>query len=52
VADRLAVGAGMVVTAAPAQVLAVDPDARLAVRLPAGAGADLGDRIGEWLASL
>jgi acetoin utilization protein AcuC len=51
VAERLGAAAGMVVTPAPRRVSAVDPDARLAVRLPPDAPADLVARIGEWLAS-
>jgi GNAT superfamily N-acetyltransferase len=51
VAERLFATSAMVVTPAPSHVSAVDPDARLAVRLPPGAPADLGARIGEWLAS-
>jgi len=52
VAEELARGVGMTVGPAPARVLAVDPDARLAVVLPPGAPADLRGRIEEWAAAL
>ena len=51
-AEELARRAGMTVAPAPARVLAVDPDARLAVLLPPGAPADLRGRIEEWAAAL
>jgi GNAT superfamily N-acetyltransferase len=52
VAEELARRAGMTVAPAPARVLAVDPDARLAVLLPPGAPADLRGRVEEWAAAL
>jgi acetoin utilization protein AcuC len=52
VAERLALRAGMAVTPAPPRILAVDPDASLAVFLPPGAPSDLMARISEWAASL
>jgi acetoin utilization protein AcuC len=52
VAEQLARGAGMAVAAASARVLAVDPDARLAVLLPPGAPGDIRARIEDWASRL
>jgi acetoin utilization protein AcuC len=51
VAERLLTSAGFAVTPAPSRVSAVDPDARVGVRLPPGAHSDLRGRIQGWLAS-
>jgi acetoin utilization protein AcuC len=51
VAEQLALRAGMAVAPVPSRIVAVDPDASLAVFLPAGAPSDLRARIEERLAS-
>ena len=52
VADRLALRAGMTVTTASPRLLAVDPQACLAVFLPPGVPSSLPARISEWAAPL
>jgi acetoin utilization protein AcuC len=51
VAEGLLTLAGFTVTPAPPRITAVDPDARLGVRLPPGAPVDLRTRIEGWLAA-